>query len=241
MANVGSQYYDNPKFFNHYSIKRASKENPNDTIEKPIFIELMGDVSELNILDLGCGDGKFGIDLIKLGCKRYQGIEGSTNMYKSAVNNLSAFANANLIHSTIEDWNFPQKSYDLVVSRLVLHYIQDIDSLFEKIYHSLTDRGKFIFSVEHPVITSTMQKNGKRTSWVVDNYFIPGMREQQWLGSTVYKYHRTIEDYFQALKSKGFKIELLKESLPKREHFENVETFERRLRIPLFLFFSATK
>lgn len=241
MKTNGSQYYDNQEFYTKYTLKRTSKDNPNDTIEKPIFVELMGNVSQLNILDLGCGDGKLGIDLVNDGCKSYLGIEGSTNMYSSAVNNLKSFTNTHLVHSTIEDWNFPKNSFDLVVSRLVVHYIQDIQALFEKIYHSLTAGGKFIFSIEHPIITSTLQSNGQRTNWVVDNYFIPGIREQQWLGATVYKYHRTVEDYFQALKSVGFNIESLKESVPKKENFESEETFIRRLRIPLFLFFSSTK
>lgn len=241
MQRNGSQYYDKEEFIHHYTLKRALKENPNDTIEKPIFIELVGDVSQLNILDLGCGDGKFGIDLMNAGCKSYSGIEGSINMYQSAVKNLQTYKNINLVHSTIENWDFPTNQFDLVISRLVIHYIQDIDALFKRIYESLTDDGRLIFSIEHPVITSTLQTNGQRTNWLVDNYFVSGVREQEWLGATVYKYHRTIEDYFQALKSAGFKIESLRESLPKREHFEKEETYLRRLRIPLFLFLAANK
>lgn len=241
MQRNGSQYYDKEEFFHHYTLKRASKENPNDTIEKPIFIDLVGDVSQLNILDLGCGDGKFGIDLMNAGCKSYSGVEGSFNMHHTAVKNLQTYKNITLVNSTIENWDFPTNHFDLVISRLVIHYIQDIDALFKRIYDSLTDDGRLIFSIEHPVITSTLQTNGQRTNWLVDNYFVSGIREQEWLGSTVYKYHRTIEDYFQALKSAGFKIESLRESLPKREHFEKEETYLRRLRIPLFLFLAATK
>ncbi|WP_102275291.1 class I SAM-dependent DNA methyltransferase [Cytobacillus massiliigabonensis] len=241
MNTNGSQYYDNQEFFNKYTLKRASNENPNDTIEKPIFMELMGNVSQFNVLDLGCGDGRIGADLINFGCSSYHGIEGSTNMYNLASSNLESFKNVHLVRSTIEDWTFPKGHFDLVISRLVLHYINDIEAIFEKIYHSLTDGGKFIFSIEHPVITSTLQKSGKRTNWIVDNYFIRGIREQLWLGANVCKHHRTIEDYFHHLKSVGFNIESIKESEPKKENFQNEETFKRRLRIPLFLFFSSAK
>ncbi|MFE8697544.1 class I SAM-dependent DNA methyltransferase [Cytobacillus sp. FJAT-53684] len=241
MHTNGSKYYDNEEFFKNYTLKRASLKNPNDTIEKPIFMELMGKVSQLNVLDLGCGDGRFGVDLINFGCKSYQGIEGSINMYNSALNNLESFQTSNLVHSTIENWNFPKGQFDLVVSRLVLHYIKDIEAIFERIYHSLSDGGKFIFSIEHPVITSTLQSSGKKTDWVVDNYFIRGKREQHWLGENVTKYHRTIEDYFHHLKAVGFNIESLRESEPKMDNFENEDIFKRRLRIPLFLFFSSTK
>ena len=241
MVKDGSRYYDNNEFFINYMEKRLSKDNPNDTIEKPIFLEMIGICSKHHVLDFGCGNGDFGKDLLRSGCKSYTGIEGSENMYLSTLKHLNEFNNLKFTHSTIENWQPPKEQYDLVVSRLVLHYIENIDDVFEKVYQSLKKGGRFIFSIEHPVITSTLQKSGQRTNWIIDHYFSPGFREQQWLGTTVYKYHRTIEDYFTSLQKAGFSIKLLRESKPKRENFEHPETYNRRLRIPLFLFLSSTK
>jgi hypothetical protein len=42
-----------------------------------------------------------------------------------------------------------------VISRLVLHYIDNIDVQYANIYRALLDGGQFIFSAEHPVITSS--------------------------------------------------------------------------------------
>ncbi|TCS96879.1 class I SAM-dependent DNA methyltransferase [Hazenella coriacea] len=237
----GSRYYDHDEFFHNYNVKRSTKENANDTIEKPIFYNLVDDVSNLNVLDLGCGDGRFGLELLEKGCHRYVGVEGSTNMYQCALKNLNEHKDAQVINQTIEDWDFPTNAFDLVTSRLVLHYLEEIESVFRNIYHSIVQGGRFIFSVEHPVITSTLQKTGLRTSWTVDQYFINGFREQEWLGSTVQKYHRTIEDYFSTLQIVGFKIKTLRESRPNPKYFIHEETYQRRLRVPLFLFFSARK
>jgi hypothetical protein len=105
------------------------------------------------------------------------------------------------------------------------------------------DGGRFVFSLEHPVITScdrAWQTAGVRQDWIVDDYFESGPRSTDWMGGRVIKYHRTVEDYFIALRQAGFSVDELEECRPKRAHFADEATYERRKRIPLFLLFSAT-
>jgi hypothetical protein len=100
------------------------------------------------------------------------------------------------------------------------------------------------FPVEHPVITScdrAWQGQGPRQDWIVDNYFEGGPRVTQWLGGQVIKIHRTVEDYYLALQKVGFTVESLRESRPQRARFSSEETYQRRMRIPLFLFLSGRK
>jgi ubiquinone/menaquinone biosynthesis C-methylase UbiE len=243
MVNKGVEFYDNDDIFQNYMNRRRNSENPNDTIEKPIFLELMGNVNGNYILDLGCGDAKFGCDLLNNGCLEYTGIEGSRNMFETAIKTLEG-TNGKVILSSIEDWDYPDDTFNLVVSRLALHYIENIDIVFKKIFQTLSNEGRFIFSVEHPILTSCFKSavtSTIRKDWVVDNYFETGERITPWMGGQVIKYHRTIEDYFKALQNAGFTINALRESKPQRENFENEDTFFRRIRIPLFLFFSVSK
>ncbi|MCM3783535.1 class I SAM-dependent methyltransferase [Neobacillus mesonae] len=259
MEYRGSHFYDREEQFTRYMARRGTPENANDTLEEPVIWELAGDVTGRSVLDLGCGDGMFGLKLLNAGAINYTGIEGSYNMYRTAVSNIKELkSHAAVIHTTIEDWNAapdhdeagPEntnsrladgKPYDLVVSRLVLHYIEDLGTVLDKIYAALKPGGTFVFSVEHPVITSTLQPSGLRTDWIVDQYFVEGYREQDWMGGPVLKYHRTIEDYFSALQKAGFVVSTLRESKPVRERFIHEETYERRRRIPLFLFMGAMK
>ena len=61
-----------------------------------------------------------------------------------------------IVHQTrIEDWSFPENQFDLVISRLALHYIAEVRGIFQKVYHTLISGGRFVFSIEHPVITSS--------------------------------------------------------------------------------------
>lgn len=243
MAKEGPDFYDQSDVFGWYRTKRDRPHNANNTLEKPVFDDLAGDLSGLRILDLGCGDGRFGQEALVKGARAYTGLEGSQNMFQAAQSRLAG-ADATLIHSTIQDWDFPAQKYDLVASRLVLHYLEELSPTFADVYRSLVPGGRFIFSIEHPVMTCcdrVRRPNTLRQDWIVDDYFTTGPRVVSWMGGEVIKHHRTVEDYFQALVTAGFTVEALRESRPRRERFADEETYLRRLRIPLMLFFSARR
>ncbi len=242
MSERGSDFYDNDAVFETYMERRQGQDNANDTLERPVMLEMIGDVTGKHILDLGCGDAKFAVELLaeRYNGLAYTGVEGSTNMVRVARKSVQGL-NARIEQSYLEEWTYPVNSYDLAISRLAIHYIKDVESLFRKVYGALKKDGVFVFSVEHPVITSTLQPSGTRTNWIVDQYFVEGFREQRWLGGSVQKMHRTIESYYMALQEAGFRVEQLRESAPRRAEFVDEETYQRRQRIPLFLFLSARK
>ena len=120
----------------------------------------------------------------------------------------------------------------------------DDDAVFRRIDKTLVSGGRFVLSVEHPVITSCdrgWQGNGRRQDWLVDNYFDTGQRITTWMGGQVLKYHRTVENYFASLQRAGFLVESLREAEPHREWFEDDDTYRRRKRIPLFLTMAGQK
>ena len=242
MSQNGPQFYDDQDVFATYQARREREDNPNDTLERPVMLELLGSISELEILDLGCGHAGFGLELLALGASSYLGIDGSKNMIEAAKTSLAG-TNASAIQADIQTWKYPSNRFDLVVSSLVLHYIENLDSLLEQIHACLRPNGRFIFSVLHPVISSSNNafSDVARQDWIVDDYFHSGKRINASLGSEVTTYHRTLENYFNALQMAGFTIKNLRESQPKRKHFLSEETFQRRQRIPLFLFFEAHK
>ena len=243
MAHEGPAFYDNDAIFKTYMAGRQRIDNPNDTLEKPVILELAGELTNRRILDLGCGDAAFGREALAKGCQTYLGIEGSHNMVESA-RQVLAGTPGQVVHATVEKWDYPVEAFDLVVSRLVLHYIQDVDAVFKRIYQTLVNGGRYVFSVEHPVITSCdrgWQRNGPRQDWLVDEYFHTGQRITSWMGGRVVKYHRTIENYFASLQRAGFLIESLREAEPQRNRFEDEDTYQRRKRIPLFLIMAGRK
>lgn len=197
----------------------------------------------MRILDLGRGDGRFGKEALQQRCRRYVGIEGSQNMFRLAQANLAG-TKGTVIQATIEAWEYPVEQFDLIASRLALHYLEEVTGVFSRVYHALVAGRRFIFSIEHPVVTCcdrARRADGGRQDWIVDDYFDTGHRTVSWMGQEVVKYHRTVEDYFIALRSAGFTAEALRESRPRRALFAEEATYQRRLRIPLMLFFLARR
>lgn len=246
MALDGPAFYDDEEIFTYYTAKRMRSDSANETLERPIFEELTGDLAGLRLLDLGCGDGRFGLTALEAGARFYLGVEGSQKMFELARDTLAhadiAEAKAQVIQARIEDWPYPSRAFDLVTARLVLHYIEDIDSLLRKIQQTIVEGGRFICSVEHPVITSCNRAwldGGHRQEWIVDDYFETGRRVTNWMGGEVIKYHRTVEDYWSAFHSAGLEVDAIRESRPSRDHIADEATYQRRKRIPLMLFFAA--
>jgi len=124
MKARGSDFYDDEANFEKYMERRKWQENANDTLEKPVMLELIGDVAGKNILDLGCGDARFAAELLSREREgaTYTGIEGSVNMIQAANESVKGW-NARIEQAFMEDWTYPAEVYDLVISRLAVHYI----------------------------------------------------------------------------------------------------------------------
>ncbi|WP_026695090.1 class I SAM-dependent methyltransferase [Peribacillus kribbensis] len=244
MQYRGSSVYDKDEFFEHYMNRRHREESPNESIETPSLFELLGCVEGKDLLDLGCGDASIGKMLLtSKGARSYTGVDGSKNMCKKAEQNLAGL-NGKTVEAAMESYDFTRDTFDIILSQLAIHYIEDFSALAANIHKALKPHGTFVFSVQHPLITSSfesLQASGRRSSWLVDNYYFSGQRIEPWIGEQVVKYHRTIEEYFITLQKAGFTIHSLREATPRRENFSSQEEYERRMRIPLFLLFGCNK
>ncbi len=69
------EFYDNLDVRTNYLAHRDHADNPNDTLERPIFLKLAGNLSNLDITDLGCGNAAFGQAALQAGARFYIGID----------------------------------------------------------------------------------------------------------------------------------------------------------------------
>jgi SAM-dependent methyltransferase len=239
----GPNFYDDPAVFSNYVERRSRSDSPNDTLELPVVEELLGSAFGQDFLDLGCGDGSFGQHLLNAGASSYFGVDGSENMIRAAEAKLSGTVGSVQLER-LEALRLPARKFTRASARLVLHYLEDLTHTFREVTQSLREGGLFVFSVEHPVITSSdhsSKESSLRQAWMVDNYFVAGPRATSWMGGSVVKHHRTVEDYFVAVQAAGLQVEALREARPRRQHFVDDALFRRRSRIPLFLIMSARK
>ena len=134
--------------------------------------------------------------------------------------------------------------WDFVISNLALHYIKDIEQVFQKVYKTLKLNGVFVFNIEHPVFTAGIgqdwiyDKDGKPKYWAIDDYFITGERQTRFLGCNVVKQHHTLTQILMGLLSNGFDLETVEEAEPPKEMM-NIPGMKDELRRPMMLLVKA--
>jgi SAM-dependent methyltransferase len=211
-------------------------------MEEPAVLAAIGRVAGLDVVDLGCGDGAFGVDLLAAGCSSYLGIDGSELMVGKATNLLAGTAGS-VRRGDLEDLTLPDCSADLVTARLSLHYVADLAPVLACIAKALRPGGTLVMTVVHPVLTSHEASTAEpRTNWLVDDYFDTGPRTRQFLGATVTWHHRTIDQYVQAVLAAGLRLGTLSECAPVADRFDtDTAELHRRRRVPAFLLLTAAR
>src|SRR5688572_2261529 len=112
MSN-GPEFYDDERNFSVYTAHRNRPTSPNNMLEKPILLDLIGEVQGLNILDLGCGEAEIASELLARGAASYTGVEPAEKMVMLA---REKHPEARIELATMEAWDYPSSMYDLVIS-----------------------------------------------------------------------------------------------------------------------------
>ena len=206
--------YDNPEFFAAYAQMSRSRFGLEGAGEwhqlEPLFPEMAGKT----VLDLGCGYGwhcKYAADH---GAASVLGIDQSQRMISEAKKRNASERIAYRVCG-IQDFSYPADTYDLVVSNLVLHYIEDLEAVYRLIHRTLKPGGTFLFNIEHPTFTAGVnQQIAPDGTWPVTDYYYPGLRTTDFLGYAVKKYHHTLTQILNGLLQAGFRIEAVEEAMP---------------------------
>src|SRR5690625_144886 len=237
--------YDDPQFFKKYSQMTRSKEGLAGANEWLVFKELLPDFKNKTVLDLGCGYGWHCNYAIEQGAKRVIGIDQSEKMLKVASEKFPS-PKIEFVKEDIEKINFPKNSFDVVMSSLVFHYVENYEALIRKISYTIKENGSFVFTVEHPTFTAYGSQDwyyddqGEVLHFPVDDYFLEGKREAVFLGSKMTKYHRTLTTYLEGLIKAGFTIERVIEPEPD-EQYSAEGHLNDEMRRPMMLIIAATK
>jgi SAM-dependent methyltransferase len=238
--------YDDPAFFANYSQMARSIGGLDAAGEWPAFRELLPELRDKNVLDLGCGFGWHCRYAREQQARSVVGVDLSEKMIARAkeTTNDSAIEYRQL---AIEDIDFSAGEFDVVISSLALHYVEHFDIVCRKVHHCLEPQGSFVFSVEHPVFTARAAQDwyygqhGERLHWPVDYYQDEGSRQARFLDHDVVKYHRTVATYVNTLIDSGFTITKLSEPQPTQELLNKHSEWQDETRRPMFLLIAAVK
>ena len=238
--------YDDKIFFDKYSKMARSVYGLQGAGEWEVFKGMMPKFDNKRVLDLGCGFGWHCKYAIENKAREVIGIDLSEKMLEQA-KKINSDENIKYIKTSIEEVNFQREYFDIVISSLAFHYVKDFDQVCKNVHAMLKENGDFIFSVEHPVFTAYgsqqwyTDEKGNKIHWPVDNYFYEGIRDSEFLGERVTKYHKTLTTYINELLKCGFVIKEIIEPTPTKEMLNEIEDMKEELRRPLMLLISAKK
>ena len=240
--------FDNEIFFQGYKAIRDRDGNANDLFEIPALFSLLPNLKGTSVLDLGCGFGEHCVQFVNKGASKVVGIDISEKMLEVAKKEHSNPAITYML-LPIEDIEEVEGKFDVVISSLAFHYVEDFEGVVRKIYDKLNTDGCFIFSQENPINTTycggiprwTKDENGKKIYVNLANYAREGERESEWLVEGIKKYHRMFSTIINTLTENGFIIEKMIEPIPTDEILERFPDQEDLFHKPDFLLIKAKK
>lgn len=140
-------------YFSKYSQMSRSQQGLSGAGEWETLRKLLPDFKDKRVLDLGCGYGWHCIYAMEHGASSVVGVDISHKMLEVAKEK-THFPQVEYKCCAIEDVEFPEESFDVILSSLAFHYVADYEILVKKIYRILKSGGKLVFTVEHPVFTA---------------------------------------------------------------------------------------
>lgn len=238
--------YDDELFFKKYSEMDRSKKGLEGAGEWSTLEKLLPNFNQKRVLDLGCGYGWHCIYAAEHDAEYVVGLDLSEKML-SVAKRKTTYKQVQYLRESIEDFEFDDESFDVVLSSLAFHYVKDFETLAKKINKVLRKDGILIFSAEHPVFTAEgsqdwfYDEHGNILHFPVDNYFIEGERKAIFLGEEVIKYHKTLTTYLNSLLNNGFELINIVEPQPNEQMLASIDGMKDELRRPMMLIVKARK
>jgi len=160
----------------------------------PSILNMIGKIDG-QILDFGCGAGNFTSSLVRKD-RTVKGCDTSQNLLKFAQQKFPEIVFFNYDGLTIPN---SMNKYDLIVAKLVFHYIEDLESVIIDLSEQLNKYGSICFSVPHPDKTKYLINGSNKESKYTDQVGSFGL--------TLEMIHRSIDRYKEILDKASLTIE----------------------------------
>ncbi|HFR4147118.1 class I SAM-dependent methyltransferase [Bacillus cereus] len=111
------------------------------------WAEMVKNITEIQnkqIIDIGCGGGIYTKELALMGANNVVGLDFSKEILQAAKENCNNFSNISFIHGDAHNIPYPNETFDIVISRAVIHHLQDIPTFLREASRILNKNGVLI-------------------------------------------------------------------------------------------------
>jgi len=139
--------YDN--FAKEYSASMSEQGDYfHQTQIDPFVYSIIGDPKGKTIYDIGCGNGYMARNLANKGAEVFAS-DASLLLIDDAKRKSKDQSIVYRVHDATDFSEYKDNQFDVVVMNMVIHYIQDLEKLFDGIRRVLKKNGVFVFSTNH--------------------------------------------------------------------------------------------
>ncbi|MCM3633553.1 class I SAM-dependent methyltransferase [Paenibacillus camelliae] len=186
-------------------------------------LNLLGEIREKTILEVGCGSGHTLEYLANRGARELYGIDLSTTQIETAKKVTSNIdIPITFIESSMEDiTDLPNEYFDCAISIYALGWTVNLEKTLKNIFNSLKSGGVFVFSWEHPIHSSLEYRDGRMMLYrsYLDE---KPVKHESWKKVPIVMTNRKISTYLNALIKAGFIIDQVIEEtrIPENDNSE---------------------
>ncbi len=214
---------------------QVEKDRNRIVLLDPIMLARAGDGAGREVLDVGCGEGRF-CRMLRANGYKVWGLDPTKGLLEKAreyQDDIAYFCH------TAEDMPLPRDSFDLVVSYLSLLDIRNYAFAIAGIARVLKPGGKFLAANCTPFFTcfdSPWHRDveGKKLHVRVDNYIDEHALRAKWCGIDILNYHRSYTQTFAECLRHGLRLEFFEEITPTSAMIAEYPEAADDLRVPNF-------
>ena len=181
-----------------------------------VMLGLCGEVRGADVLDVGCGEGRFCRMLAARGA-RTLGIDPTKTLIEEARRRQPG----GVFHEALaEALPLADASVDLVVSYVSLVDIPDYRTAIREMARVVRPGGRVVVANLTSFATATTKfwardEDGNKLHWTMDNYMTERPARAEWAGMSIVNWHRPLSAYLQAFLGQGLALEHFDEPMPK--------------------------
>ncbi|WP_391203471.1 class I SAM-dependent methyltransferase [Psychrobacillus sp. L4] len=209
-------------------------------------LNLFGDITNLKVLDIGCGSGHSLQYMNQRNAAELWGLDLSEKQINSANLLLAGCGSPVQLFQLPMEVNpgLPHNYFDIVYSIYALGWTTDLDKTLSNINKYLKQGGLFIFSWEHPLHSRVSNEDGVLT--FNKSYHEEGPYDHEGWGNPAIMQQFRISTYINTLINHGFQIEKVVEDVwcseeDIKRHENRWYSYEKAKSIPTTLIIKCRK